>query len=132
MTSEQINDVLRVLSLVIVADGRVLKEEVDALANEAHKLIAQIDEGVFFTKSMAVDWFHNNRTTISLTLSSNNSLKLTSIALRKIDFFENKRALYFSMQRIAHSDNEYHSKENEVIQLAAKYWGVVMPNRAQA
>jgi len=54
MEKNHIENILTLLTLVILIDDRVYPEEVETFSDAAHSLCYNIDPGILFTSSMAL------------------------------------------------------------------------------
>jgi len=123
MEKSHIENILTLLTLVILIDDRVYPEEVETFSDAAHRLCYNIDPGILFTSSMAADWFKANRASIHMRLHEESKGFVRKI-IRSLTGFKKRKDVFFNMVQIAHSDKEYHTKEHIVIQLASEIWSI--------
>ena len=127
MNTETWEDILTLLTMIIVADKRVYKEEVDTFVTAVYELNNAISPDIFFTESMAFEWFKSNRASVRNMMTGRSgeaNVKDVIIRLKKLKYQEE---ILRSMARIAHADSEYHDKEHHVIKQAAYSWKLPYP-----
>jgi len=124
MKKEYLENVLTLLTVVILIDDKVYPEEVGAFSKSVQKISEQIDPNILFTQSMAADWFKANRESVQLQLQSEGADTLIRTLIQNIKSFPGKKDIFFNMIRIAHSDSEYHNAEHKVIQIASDVWNI--------
>jgi len=64
MNIDRWNDIFTLLAMVIIADKRVYKEEVDTFVDSAMKIKAAVDDGTLITRDLVFEWFRGNRAEI--------------------------------------------------------------------
>jgi len=124
MTSDEWHDVLTLLTIVILADRRVYKEEVDTFVAAVTSLNAKISPEIFMTDGMAFDWFKSNRDRVRDLLVGKNverDIKETIIRTKKVP---GKTDIIAAMQSIAEADSDFHKAEHNIIKRTAYGWGV--------
>ena len=124
MTSEEWHDVLTLLTIVILADRRVYKEEVDTFVKVVKQVNDQISPETFMTEGMVFDWFKSNRDRVSKMLVGKDvqrNIQQAILGTRKIP---KKAIILAAMQRIAEADSDVHKNELNIIKRTADGWGV--------
>lgn len=124
MKKEYLENVLTLLTIVILIDDKVYPEEVQAFTKAVQKISEQIDPNILFTPSMAADWFKANRENILMKLKQENSQSHISAVIQNLKTFSGHKDVFFNMIRIAHSDQEYHQTEHQVIKQASEVWRI--------
>lgn len=124
MNKEYLEEILTLLTLVILIDDKVYPEEVETFAKAINRLSHLIDPNILFTNSMAKDWFQANRTGIAVRLKQDEQKIMIKSVLKKLKPFRNLKEVFFNMIRIAHSDQDYHQREHILIQEAAMIWNI--------
>lgn len=116
--------VLKLLGLIIVADKKVLKEEVDTFLDVVCELRAVIDPTVILTRHMARDWFMLNRSELEEVIE--NLAYDTEICetLATIKSMPHKLDVISGMVRIAISDGDYADVEKGLIKKTILYWNI--------
>ncbi len=125
MQRHVIDNILTLLSVVILVDGKTRQEEVEKFCDEILDVVQENDEDLFFTKSMVIDWFRQHKASIEQSLKFDDSKSFIARTINNVEAFADKQRLYYAMLRIAHADNEFHEAENSVIVSAAQSWNIV-------
>jgi len=126
--TRQWTHILTLLSVAVIIDNRVYKEEVDMFVDQALKLKGVISPDMIFSKKMAFDWFVVHRDEIKLWLNdidSNTVILRHILALGESPFCQD---ILDSIYAIANVDGEYHPSEVDVIGMACKHWHLSAPN----
>jgi len=124
MQRHVIDNILTLLSVVILVDGKTRQEEVEKFCEEILDVVQESDEDLFFTKSMAKDWFRQHKAGIEQSLKFDDPKSFIRRTINSVESFADKQRLYYAMLRIAHADNEYHTSENSMISSAAERWNI--------
>ena len=124
MNTETWHKILSLLTVVILADDRVYKEEVDTFVASAMKLNKSISPDMFLTPKMAFDWFVANREHIQKTVNSPGGASHINRLILSLKSLKGKKEVIQAMQAIARADDELHKTEELVISQAAKVWGL--------
>lgn len=126
LTSDKLNDVLSLFSLVILSDGKVYPEEVSVMGNQLSKLLSVVDPNILFSPEMGRDWFANNRKSLKMLISVEDNRHFIDIALMKLKDAEPKlkKMLVYAMIRIAWADGEFHDKEEYMVKRAEDIWKI--------
>lgn len=124
MSVERWNEIFELLSMVILADKRVYKEEVDTFVDSVMSIKAAVNDDTLITRDLAFEWFRGHREDI-LALSQRNDFDI--VALKRIiglKGFEYRKALLRAMLDVSIADDELHSSEESLISLASAHWGI--------
>lgn len=124
MNKEYLENVLQLLTVVILVDEKVYPEEVETFSIAVQKISEQIDPNILFTQSMARDWFKANRESVQLKLKATGATAMINATIQNLRNFPGHKDIFFNMIRIAHSDQEYHTKEHAVIKMASDAWKI--------
>lgn len=127
MSTESWHDIMTLLSLVVLADKRVYKEEVDTFVSAAVKLNGQVNPGLFITEKMALSWFIENRDGLKSALQSPSINIQIDRILGTLKPLKNKQAILTVMKAIAQADSDYHKSEHYMVKRAATLWGMPVP-----
>lgn len=122
MTSEEWHNVMTLLTLVILADKRVYKEEVDTFVDSVKTLNETISPEIFMTKGMAFDWFKSNRNQVANLLVGPKVEQNIRELISNTKKVPGKSAIIRAMQEIANADSDYHKSEETVIGRCVKGW----------
>ena len=68
LNSESWHKILTLMTVIILIDKRVYKEEVDMFVESVNQLNSQISPDMFITEKMAFDWFVSNRDDVKKSL----------------------------------------------------------------
>ena len=116
--------ILKLLGLIIVADGRVVKEEVDTYLDVVMELRCVIDPSIVLTRRMARDWFYWNKKELEAVIDGlAYDTELLAI-LKEIKALPQKLDVITGMVRIAVSDNDYHIVKRGLIKKTILYWNI--------
>ncbi len=138
MSVDRWNDIFALLSMVIIADKRVYKEEVDAFVTSVMDIKAasdkaSIDDDTLITADLAFEWFRGNRDDI---LAQVRAPEYPMSALKKIfalDGFAQRKEVLRAMLLISMADKDYHPSEENLVDIAAAHWGLnikdIMPKK---
>ena len=122
MSNESWRDVMSLLGLVILADKRVYKEEVDTFVKAAVELNAKVNPGLFITDDMALGWFMDHRERLQNILKSSVSKPKIDKILNGLLRSQNQQAIVDKMEEIARADNDYHKDEHYIVNRAREVW----------
>ena len=116
------NDIFKLLAMVIIADKRVYKEEVDEFVNSAMEIKSAINDATLITRDMAFEWFRGNRDDI-LTLSKSPDFSVSALKIiMSLNEFEHRKAVLSAMVAVSMADSEFHPSEESLIVIAAAHW----------
>ncbi len=116
--------ILKLLGLIIVADGRVLKEEVDTYLDVVMELRCVIDPSVVLTRRMARDWFYLNKKDLEDVINSLAYDTELLTTLKEIKSLPHKLDVITGMVKIAVSDGVYDNVERGLIKKTILYWNI--------
>ena len=119
--------VLNLLGLIIVADKKILKEEVDTFLDVVTELRAVIDPTVYLTRHMARDWFMLNKPYLEEIIDNLAYDTALCEILAPIKSMPHKLDVISGMVRIAVSDGVYADIEKGLIKKTILYWNVGSP-----
>ncbi len=122
MTSDEWHNIMTLLTLVILADKKVYKEEVDTFVATVKSLNETIAPGMFMTDSMAFEWFKSNRMRVSHLLVGPHVERNIQELIAKTRKVPGKPAIINAMREIARADDDFHKSEETVIGKCAKGW----------
>lgn len=122
MTSEEWHGILSLLTLVILADKRVYKEEVDTFVKTVKHLNETISPDIFMTEGMAFDWFKSNRERISNLLVGPKVDGNIKRFIQGTKAVPDKAAVIQAMRTIAEADSDFHKNEESIIEKCIEGW----------
>lgn len=126
MTSEQWMHVFTLLAIIVVADERVYKEEVDCFVAQVDILKADINGETLVTPKLAFDWFVAQKNEIQAKLKSDEAEFFVIRTIQQLLDFPDHAALLRCMQSVSMSDEDFHIQEKTIIELAAGHWGITL------
>ena len=116
-------DILNILCLTILVDGKVYKEEVDAFLRVSRQMNNKISEGMMLTDKMLVDWFSVHKDQLAADLNANARGKFLTDHFCRVDDPKITGPLLECMLAISRSDQDFHNLEVSMVERAAKIWG---------
>jgi uncharacterized tellurite resistance protein B-like protein len=121
-------DLLRLMSLMVIADGRVLEEEIRVFVFRMMELRRKLAPDLMFSEGLVRDWFAAHREEISEHTDAERTVYLMS-ALSGLDDFDRHKMLVESINAVARADGHRHDREMEIISTAAERWDIRVPRR---
>ncbi len=116
--------ILKLLGLIVVADRKIYKEEMDTFVAAVSELRAVIDPKICFTEQMARDWFRRNKWDLEEIIDNLSYDTAICEILAPIKSMPYKLDVISSMVRIAVSDGFYCDVEKTLIKKTCLYWNV--------
>lgn len=116
------------LAAMVIVDGKIFKEEVDAFVSEAVTLNSLVKSDNSFTAKTAFDWFVLNRDDIRAWRKSPDFEKTLFKHLKALKKLQHRKQVLSSMCIIAVADDILHSTENKILSMTAQEWELVLPN----
>lgn len=116
--------VLKLLGLIVVADGRVLKEKVDAFQDVMMELAVVIDPKIVMTRRMVFDWFVYHKDELKDVIDSLEYDSQLIAIFKEIRNMPHKLDVVNAMLQIALSDDVYSAKEKMFIKKTILYWNI--------
>lgn len=116
--------VFKLIGLIVVANGKVVKEELDTYQDVMIELAAVIDPKIVMTRKMAFDWFVHNKSSLVEIIDS------LAYEDTLIDIFSHMRHLpqkldvLTAMVKVAIADGDYGPKEELLIKKTILFWNV--------
>ena len=124
MNARYWNVVLRLLCIMILIDGKVYEEELDAFTEAAISLRDIVDPKLMLTGHMAKDWFSGHREEILNSIRPSCYDSTVTRTLKRLDEVENKNDLIFALLKVAMSDGQKHPSEEKLLNSACETWGI--------
>ena len=115
---------LKLVGLIVVANGTVIKEDLDAYQDVMIELAAVIDPNIVMTRKTAFDWFCHNKSSLVAIIDS------LAYEDTLIDIFSHMRHLphkldvVTAMVKVAIADGDYGSKEELLIKKTILFWNI--------
>ena len=118
----QTQNLMRLLSQVILADGHIHKTELQALVTSVTKLGLNDENGHALTPAIIQSWFEGYLDELNATWSTApKDVTLTTLILSLAEWPE-KQAVVDALEMISLSDADYHSEEKRLISLVKTFW----------
>lgn len=122
MTSDEWHDIMTLLTIIILADKRVYKEEVDTFVATVKKLNDTISPDIFMTEGMAFDWFKSNRLRVGHLLVGPKVEQNIQTLVKGTMKVPGKQAIIGAMRKIAEADSDFHQSEETIISKCIEGW----------
>ena len=124
MISADLNDLLNLIAVTILADKRVFTSEVETFISATSRLqdVRHIEPRISEAKLLL--WYEMNKDDLQTRIASSNFKNWFYGCLSRLDHIKNKRSIIKVMQEIAMADNELHVSEKALIALTANYWNI--------
>ena len=126
MFSEEINDLLSILALMIFADKRVLDDEVKAFVRLADKLQVGRDIEPRLSEAKLTVWYETNKDELKEVLGRPNFGDWLYSRLDRLSDLPDKLSILSVLCDIASSDGEVHVSERALIKLTAQRWDIAV------
>jgi len=116
--------IFKLVGLIVVANGKIVKEELDVYQDVMIELAAVIDPKIVMTRKTAFDWFVHNKTDLVAIIDS------LAYEDTLIDIFSHMRHLpqkldvLTAMVKVAIADGDYGPKEELFIKKTILFWNV--------
>lgn len=124
MNARYWNDVLHLLGMMILIDGKIYEEEVDAFTDAAISLRDIVDPNLMLTRHMAKDWFAGHRDRIINSIRPSCYESTIARTLKRLDDVDNKKDMIFALLKVAISDGYKHPSEERLLNSACETWGI--------
>ena len=121
-------ELLRLMSLMVIADGRVLEEEIRVFVFRMTELRRKLAPEMMFSEGLVRDWFSAQREEIARDHAEDREGYLENI-LSGLDDFDRHQVLVDAINAVARADGFRHDAEMAIITAAAERWGVKVPKR---
>ena len=115
---------MKLLGLMAIANGRLIKEDMDCFKEMMMELRAVIDPSLVMTPRMAQDWFAHNKDMLTAVIEG---LEYDS---QFIEMFKQMRSFPFkldvvtAMMRVGIADGDYGRIEKMFVKKTILYWNI--------
>ena len=117
---------------MVIADGKVLNVELDALVKASVTLKLKGTDGRNLNEHQIRAWFLENKGAITKEyFGHDGQLKLNRLIM-DLQNYSKINTLLKAMYDIGYADNELHAKENMVIELAEAFWGNLLQTTSKS
>ncbi len=128
MNAQNWNDILRLLSMMIIGNRDTIRDERKLFVETALALKSEAYPDLNLTTQMAQDWFDLHREELTRSMSSLNFDKTLSSILNNLKSLPNKKPIIMTMIKMTFTDVGERSKnENRVIGGMNDVWGNPKP-----
>ena len=127
METARWKDILMLLTIAVVIDRRVYKEEVDAFRREALALRDILTPDMIFSDKMAFDWFLMHRDRVMEWLIEPEANQKIVGHLQALRSEPARSRVLHALYEISISDGECHPSETSFLALAAEQWNLPSP-----
>lgn len=118
------DNIMTLLGLMVVANGRVTEEEVNEFVDSMMELRVVIDPKVSLTRHFAMDWLKLNKDHLSAIIDGLEYDREIIAILSDIRSLPYKLDIITAMVRIAIADNDYSRIEKGFIKKTILYWNI--------
>lgn len=125
-------DILTILAVMIVSDGRTRDPEIQAFVDGVARLQTALEPNAHTPETMLRQWFDLNEKRVrALTHSSPINVGLAPL-LTRLTALDDLQILLDQLDAIADADLHKDQSETDLILLASAFWGLVAPSRRAA
>lgn len=114
----------RLLGLVVIADKKIVPEEVEAYISAIKELGVIIDPKIVLTERMLKDWLLLNKASLISDIESLEYDRVLLDIIHKIKFLPYKLDVLTAMVNIAIADDNYSDMKQMFIKKTILYWNV--------
>lgn len=115
-------NMLRLMSQVILADGHIYPSEVEALVSGAETLRLADSKGSYLTPIQIREWFTGYLDELNATSSTvPKEIALTQLILSLAEW-PDKQAVLKTLTKISQADANFHKEEKLLISIIKAYW----------
>ena len=120
--SDSVQDLMRLLSQVIFADGHIFQSEIEAFISASQRLGLTDVDGQILSPLQIQNWFDAYRQELNKQSSkAPKDVEITRLILRLADW-PNKEAVVEALEAISLSDDEFHKEEKRLISIVRAFW----------
>ena len=119
---------LRLMSLMVLADARIREEEIRVFVYRMKGLRDRLAKDLMFSEGLVRDWFDAHADELKTALKDEPEATVDA-ALERLDDFPKAQKLVDALNAVARADGERHDSEMEIIRRAALRWETSVPRR---
>lgn len=120
--SEETQNMMRLLSQVILADGHIFESEVQALISGVQTLKLSDEAGALLSDVKIREWFNGYLTTLNETWSNEaKDVTMTRLIL-SLDDWPDKQSVVDVLTKLSIADANFHREEKVLISIVKAYW----------
>ena len=122
MLAKSNENMMRLLSQVIISDGHIYHTEVKALTSGANRLGMTDEMGQKLSDTQCLEWFRAYLDELNQTVPAEpHDVIITKLILALSDW-PDKQAVVQTLEAIGVSDGQYHKKEKDMLALVKTFW----------
>ncbi len=118
------NDILTLLAMLVLADHRIYKEELDAFTSTVEHINLQVRPDIIVTHTMAFDWFIHNREQIRNRLNDARTDQTLTDLIKRTRSLPGKASILKAMVEIAKTDQHFHNDDKHMLRKVATGWNI--------
>ena len=123
VTSVDWQNILKLLMLTMLSDGRVYEREVDTFVNASLNLRANMDVNGIQTRQMTMDWYIRHRKEL-VDIQTGETFESDLLALiDSLDTLPNKKPLLRTLKNLARRDSERKESDIGIVSTSKERWG---------
>ena len=123
VTTVDWQNILKLLMLTMLSDGRVYEREVDTFVNASLNLRANMDVNGIQTRQMTMDWYIRHRKEL-VDIQTGETFESDLLALiDSLDTLPNKKPLLRTLKNLARRDSERKESDIGIVSKSKERWG---------
>ncbi len=124
MITDELNDLLTLLAMTVIADKKVFAKEIEVFLEAACTVESDLGRKPTLSRAKLLIWFHENCNGLRSMLGNNEFENVLNSLFLRLRVLPNKKPILDRMLAIAAADDEVHVSEKALMVLAARHWGV--------
>jgi len=123
VTTVDWQNILKLLMLTMLSDGRVYEREADTFVNASINLRSNMDVRGFQTRQMTMDWYIRHRKEL-IDMQTGETFESDLLALiDSLDTLPNKKPLLRTLKNLAKRDSERTQSNLGIVATSKERWG---------
>lgn len=123
VTTVDWQNILKLLMLTMLSDGRVYEREVDIFVNASLNLRSNMDVNGIQTRQMTMDWYIRHRKEL-VDIQTGETFESDLLALiDSLDTLPNKKPLLRTLKNLARRDSERKESDIGIVSTSKERWG---------
>ena len=123
VTTVDWQNILKLLMLTMLSDGRVYEREVDTFVNASLNLRANMDVNGIQTRQMTMDWYIRHRKEL-VDIQTGETFESDLLALiDSLETLPNKKPLMRTLKNLARRDSERKESDIGIVSTSKERWG---------
>lgn len=120
--SDNVQNLMRLLSQLIFADGHIFQSEIEALISVVQRLGLEDLDGKILSPVQVRGWFADYMQELNETSSNApKDVEITRLILSLADW-PDKQSVVEALEKISVSDADFHKEEKLLISIVKAYW----------